>query len=79
MVAQTSISLKKKTEKVAGAGGFEPPNAGSKSRCLTAWRRPNVFVRLLILQSKSTIISLSKLCLIPRPKVAKELKNLSNS
>jgi hypothetical protein len=27
--------------KLAGAGGIEPPNAGIKIRCLTAWRRPN--------------------------------------
>jgi hypothetical protein len=26
--------------KLAGAGGFEPPNAGTKNRCLTTWRRP---------------------------------------
>ena len=26
---------------MAGAGGFEPPNAGTRTRCLTAWRRPN--------------------------------------
>ena len=25
---------------LAGAGGFEPPNGGTKSRCLTTWRRP---------------------------------------
>ena len=25
---------------MAGAGGFEPPHAGTKTRCLTAWRRP---------------------------------------
>ncbi len=25
---------------MAGAGGFEPPNAGIKIRCLTTWRRP---------------------------------------
>ncbi len=25
---------------MAGAAGFEPANAGIKSRCLTAWRRP---------------------------------------
>ena len=25
---------------LAGAGGFEPPNDGTKNRCLTAWRRP---------------------------------------
>lgn len=28
-------------EKLAGAGGFEPPNGGTKNRCLTTWRRPN--------------------------------------
>jgi hypothetical protein len=26
--------------KLAGAGGFEPTNAGSKDRCLTTWLRP---------------------------------------
>ena len=26
---------------MAGAGGFEPPNGGIKTRCLAAWRRPN--------------------------------------
>ena len=28
-------------ENLAGAVGFEPTNADSKNRCLTAWRRPN--------------------------------------
>ena len=27
--------------KLAGAEGFEPPNGGIKTRCLTTWRRPN--------------------------------------
>lgn len=27
--------------RVAGAAGIEPANAGTKNRCLTAWRRPN--------------------------------------
>ena len=27
--------------RMAGAPGFEPGNAGTKNRCLTAWRRPN--------------------------------------
>ena len=27
---------------LAGAEGFEPPNGGIKTRCLTTWRRPNV-------------------------------------
>ncbi len=26
---------------MAGAPGFEPGNAGTKNRCLTAWLRPN--------------------------------------
>src|SRR5690606_12008540 len=26
---------------MAGAAGFEPANAGTKNRCLTAWRRPS--------------------------------------
>jgi hypothetical protein len=30
--------------RLAGAGGFEPPNAGTKNRCLTTWRRPNIGV-----------------------------------
>lgn len=28
--------------RVAGADGFEPPHAGIKTPCLTAWRCPNV-------------------------------------
>ena len=27
--------------RLAGAEGFEPPNGGIKTRCLTTWRRPN--------------------------------------
>lgn len=26
---------------LAGAVGFEPTNGGTKSRCLTTWRRPS--------------------------------------
>src|SRR6266446_3266760 len=26
---------------LAGAGGLEPPNGGTKTRCLTTWLRPN--------------------------------------
>jgi hypothetical protein len=33
--------IRKFTECVAGAGGFEPPYGGIKIRCLTAWLRPN--------------------------------------
>jgi hypothetical protein len=27
---------------LAGAGGFEPPNGGIKIRCLTTWLRPTM-------------------------------------
>lgn len=27
---------------MAGAEGFEPSNGETKTRCLTAWRRPNI-------------------------------------
>ena len=29
---------------LAGAAGFEPANGGTKSRCLTTWRRPKTVV-----------------------------------
>ena len=29
---------------MAGAAGFEPANGGTKSRCLTTWRRPKSVV-----------------------------------
>lgn len=29
---------------MAGAEGFEPPDARTKTWCLTAWRRPNKFL-----------------------------------
>ena len=28
---------------LAGTAGFGPANAGVKVRCLTAWRRPNIY------------------------------------
>ena len=30
----------------AGAGGFEPPDAGTKTLCLAAWRRPSYEFKL---------------------------------
>lgn len=30
---------------VAGVAGFEPTNVGTKSRCLTTWRHPNIIVK----------------------------------
>ena len=44
MCGAKHLVRKKKSEKVAGAGGFEPPNAGSKSRCLTEMRMKNVSI-----------------------------------
>ena len=43
---KTTLSNKKilherRTFLLAGAAGFEPTNVGTKSRCLTTWRRPN--------------------------------------
>ena len=32
---------KSATEELAGVGGFEPPNGGIKTRCLTTWRHPS--------------------------------------
>ena len=29
-------------QKMAGPAGFEPANAGTKTQCLTAWRRSNL-------------------------------------
>ena len=31
--------------KMAGDEGFEPPNAGTRTRCLTTWRIPNTLAR----------------------------------
>ena len=28
---------------LAGMEGFEPPNGGTRTRCLTTWRHPNAF------------------------------------
>jgi hypothetical protein len=36
------IVLKKNSQKVAGAAGFEPAHVGTKNRCLTAWPRPKI-------------------------------------
>ena len=30
--------------RLAGMGGFEPPRADTKNRCLTAWLHPNNFL-----------------------------------
>ena len=37
----SSAEVARGLEKLAGAAGFEPANAGTKNRCLTTWRRPN--------------------------------------
>jgi hypothetical protein len=40
---------------MAGAPGFEPGNAGTKNRCLTAWRRPKtgLVLRNIVLEMRS--------------------------
>ena len=40
---QNSSAVETDLRRVAGAEGFEPPNGGIKTRCLTTWRRPNNF------------------------------------
>jgi hypothetical protein len=39
---KSEIDNRKSTINLAGAGGFEPTNAGSKDRCLTTWLRPRI-------------------------------------
>lgn len=36
-----ALMMKKDCKEVAGVKGFEPLNAWTKTRCLTAWRYPN--------------------------------------
>lgn len=35
--------------KMAGTAGFEPANAGTKTQCLTTWRRPNIARTMMII------------------------------
>ena len=37
---------------MAGAAGFEPTHGGSKTRCLTAWLRPNVIYSITAFKVK---------------------------
>ena len=46
---------------MAGAVGFEPTNADSKNRCLTAWRRPNNSLTLYIILINRSIFNFSTL------------------
>lgn len=39
----------------AGAEGFEPPHDGTKTRCLTAWRRPSVASRRIGFGAQTSI------------------------
>ena len=38
---------------LAGTAGFEPANAGTKTQCLTAWRRPTI-ARTMTIISRQT-------------------------
>ncbi len=42
--------------KLAGEGGFEPPNGGSKGRFLTAWRLPSVVDAKLLKRNGIAVI-----------------------
>ena len=44
---------------LAGAVGFEPTNADSKNRCLTAWRRPMICYCLYIFLVFSAISNIT--------------------
>ena len=36
---------------MVGTGGFEPPDDDTKNRCLTTWRRPNIEIRNIPINS----------------------------
>ena len=42
---------------MAGAEGFEPPNASTKNWCLTTWRRPITLIDFTVLDTTSQIYS----------------------
>ena len=42
LCSQSAIGNWQSAMDLAGAGGFEPTNAGSKDRCLTTWLRPSI-------------------------------------
>lgn len=48
---------------LARAEGFEPPNAGTKTRCLTTWPRPT---SVLIIQKCCRLIQTSHLYRTPK-------------
>lgn len=64
---------------MAGTEGFEPPNAWTKTRCLTTWRRPTTllathnicdvtdrFYRIMAVYSISKLCSTGILAFLPR-------------
>ena len=42
-------------EELAGAPGFEPGNGGTKNRCLTTWRRPNIERGVYIIGARAAL------------------------
>ena len=42
---------------MAGVLGFEPRDAGTKNRCLTAWLYPNVLIKISELTEKSRYLA----------------------
>ena len=61
----STIQLTKKTPKresfllviYAGEEGFEPPNAWTKTMCLTTWRLPNIFKNYFTILPPKTCIA----------------------
>ena len=44
---------------LAGTAGFEPANAGTKTQCLTTWRRPTIVRTMTIITRQSEKIHTS--------------------
>ncbi len=47
---------------MAGPVGFEPTNVGTKTRCLTTWRRPNAFLLYHQLGKIASIVAAEQKC-----------------
>ena len=44
---------------LAGTAGFEPANAGTKTQCLTTWRRPTIARTMMIIARQTEKIHTS--------------------
>ena len=76
-VLQQKNAVKKSRRKyIAGLEGFEPPNAGIRIQCLTAWRKPNAFAlqQLAVLYNTTWSVSM-ELCEFKKLKITRFTKN----